>query len=91
MTAPLTRSLRARQCAARNDRMAAAATAKAARYPEDSAVHAEWRALAADHRETADRWRAIADSCSCGGPHTEEQHDGEALLDDAADMYADHS
>lgn len=101
MSAPvLTRSLRARQCAARNDRLAASCDAKAARYPEGSALRADWLALAAEHRDTAASWRTMtaqpvtdpeADDapCTCGGDHTNYEHDGEALLDDAADMYFD--
>lgn len=100
MTAPtLTRSLRARQAAARNDQLAGTCEAKAARYPEGSALRADWLAVAAEHRATAAQWRTMTEDptdpeaddapCTCGGDHTNYEHDGEALLDDAADMYFD--
>lgn len=57
MTASLTRSLRARQAAARCDQMAAAAAAKAARYPDGTALRADWAAIAAEYRATAADWR----------------------------------
>lgn len=95
----LTRSLRARQAAARCDGMAANCDTKAARYPEGSALRADWAALAAEYRDTATQWRGCivdpvdpeADDapCTCGGDHTNYEHDGEALLDDAADAYFD--
>lgn len=101
MTAPtLTRRLRARQSAARCDRLAANADTKAALYPTGSIHHADWLALAAGFRTAADDWRAVVDEltpaedpplvgCPCGGNHPEEEHATLAALDDDADAYFD--
>lgn len=56
MTAPLTRLVRARTARNRCEQMARQADAKAARYPEGSALHADWADLAKDYRATVQQW-----------------------------------
>lgn len=89
---PLTQRLRARQAAARCARQALACDAKARRYPEGSALRADWSALARDYRATAADWRGIVlelteepGRCGCGGDHDDADHDTLAALDEDAD------
>jgi hypothetical protein len=93
-TTTLTRNLRARQSASRCDGMAAVQERRAARYPEGSALRADYLSLAADYRDTAAQWRALVEEepeerCPCGCGLTEAEHDAEAALDDDAAAYAD--
>lgn len=98
----LSRRLRARQSAVRCERQAHILDMKADRYPEGSALRADWAALAADMRITAAHWREIlteldaADEpdeepgCPCGGDHPEDEHDSLAALDEDDDRSSDH-
>jgi hypothetical protein len=95
----LARNLRARQSAARCDAMAAAHDQRALRYPDGSALRADYAELAADYRRTAAQWRALVDepADADGCPHDCDCiHDcdctrcaNDRALDDDADAYFD--
>jgi hypothetical protein len=97
----LSRRLRARQSALRCDRQAAVAEAKAARYPDGSALRADWLSIARVYRDNATEWQDILDgltpedtpteeeTCWCDGDHHPDDHDAEAALDADADAYFD--